>query len=891
MKKLLVLLALCMVLTVALVACETDPSTTDESTAGTTEAPTTDAPTTEEPTTEPGTTDTTEPGTTDTTEPGTTDTTDTTDTTTPPPPPVDPVKVGQSFDECDPWIGETQQTAFFTPGASAQWDGIAVIEDYNVTTIRVWGWVAFYAETPGTFGYQIGDADPVFDASFSVEAEDAVVAAALSQGGKSAARMKIWIPVEYLSGEEIVIKALVKDAAGTVEIITEFKLTKPVNPNAPVAFVPAADMASSIPGSPGVNGCTLSADGTYVTIDTIGQGDPYYQLPMMNGKGTVGAFVAIKYRTTSTSYTTSEMFVGSGAGPNGQGDNIRFDLTCDGKWNLAVIDLSQATAVADGVINYLRWDPFAGAADATIDMGYIAVFGNYEAAFAYDAQFADIYRDVPAHSDLAVDLGVRTSGGPYSNSKTFGQKLPLGETFLKQITIKEMATYADGNTNTWSLKVWQWAGDYATTVAGTPLYVTTGENHTDNTNFVVDIPAKLLISGDVYYEIEYLTGSAQFTGWAADAILVEGVETYVAGALAEGTYASSVVVGVELPPVETIYYDGENGTTTVPVQGVKYFVRNASGMTLVIENAFNFVVTIDNLNGETKVLQADMLGKIELEIPFEWMSFELIIDNVCGEPAEFSMSFVAPVEPGAGDGTPDAPYVMSGTEGTISAEIITGWDSVFYTFTAEADGVLNFAGPDNMSIFIEDAYGSEWLFDGNGTYAVTAGTTYKFFVADANWNAGTIEGSWSFSTGAATPENQTASVVIGDYAAANAWENSVLYAELPVNADVTVSLAATPPSSYGQNTGKYYTSDSTWRVYQSDTSTVTVTAAEGKTIVSVKVTYISNKTGVLLNGDAVVETDAVIEVNANSITLGVGNTDASVTNGQVRITAIEVVYN
>ena len=52
-----------------------------------------------------------------------------------------------------------------------------------------------------------------------------------------------------------------------------------------------------------------------------------------------------------------------------------------------------------------------------------------------------------------------------------------------------------------------------------------------------------------------------------------------------------------------------------------------------------------------------------------------------------------------------------------------------------------------------------------------------------------------------------------------------------------------------------------------------------------------NKTGVLLNGDVVVETDAVIEVNANSITLGVGNTDASVTNGQVRITAIEVVYN
>ena len=759
MKKLLVLLALCMILTVALVACETDPGTTDESTAGTTEAPTTDAPTTEEPTTEPGTTDTTEPGTTDTTEPGTTDTTDTTDTTTPPPPPVDPVKVSQSLDEIDTWISGTKAAAFFTPGQSASWtDKAATIEDYNVDTIRVWGWAGFFAETPGTFGYQIDDNDPVFDAAFSVEAGADVVAAA---GGKSASRFQIYVPVLYLNGEHT-IKALVKDAVGTVEEIVVFTITKTANPNAPAAFVPAADMASSIPGSPGINGCTLSADGTYVTIDTIGQGDPYYQLPMLNAKGTVGAFVAIKYRSTST-HTKSEMFVGSGAGPSGQGDNIQFDLVCDDKWNLAIIDLSQVSAVADGVINYLRWDPFAGAADATIDLAYIAVFGNYEAAFAYDAQFADIYRDVPAHSDLAVNLGVRTDGGPFvGGEKKFGQKLPLGETFLKNVTVSAMATYADGNENTWSFKVWQWAGDYATTVAGTPLFVTTGENHNDNSDFTVEIPAKLLISGDVYYEIEYLTGAKNFTPWTAESVLVEGVESYVDGNLKEGTYASSVVVGVELPPVETIPYDGENGTTTVPVQGVKYFVRNASGMTLVIENAFNFVVTIDNLNGETKVLQADMLGKIELEIPFEWMSFELTIDNVCGEPAEFSMTFVAPVEPGAGDGTPDAPYVMSGTEGTISAEIITGWDSVFYTFTAEADGVLNFVGPDNMSIFIEDAYGSEWLFDGNGTYAVTAGTTYKFFVADANWTAGTIEGTWSFSTGAATPEASEATISFAD---------------------------------------------------------------------------------------------------------------------------------
>jgi hypothetical protein len=51
-KKLLVLLALCMALSVVLVACDTNEQPMDETTAGTTEAPTTEAPTTEEPTTE-----------------------------------------------------------------------------------------------------------------------------------------------------------------------------------------------------------------------------------------------------------------------------------------------------------------------------------------------------------------------------------------------------------------------------------------------------------------------------------------------------------------------------------------------------------------------------------------------------------------------------------------------------------------------------------------------------------------------------------------------------------------------------------------------------------------------------------------------------------------------
>lgn len=57
MKKLLVILALCMVISVALVACDNGDQPAEQTTAGATEAPTTEEPTTEAPTTEEPTTE------------------------------------------------------------------------------------------------------------------------------------------------------------------------------------------------------------------------------------------------------------------------------------------------------------------------------------------------------------------------------------------------------------------------------------------------------------------------------------------------------------------------------------------------------------------------------------------------------------------------------------------------------------------------------------------------------------------------------------------------------------------------------------------------------------------------------------------------------------------
>jgi hypothetical protein len=57
----------------------------------------------------------------------------------------------------------------------------------------------------------------------------------------------------------------------------------------------------------------------------------------------------------------------------------------------------------------------------------------------------------------------------------------------------------------------------------------------------------------------------------------------------------------------------------------------------------------------------------------------------------------------------------------------------------------------------------------------------------------------------------------------------------------------------------------------------------------VKVTYTVDKTGILTLNGSNVASGTVVEVNAPSVTFSVGNTGTA-TNGQVRITAIEVVY-
>ena len=126
-------------------------------------------------------------------------------------------------------------------------------------------------------------------------------------------------------------------------------------------------------------------------------------------------------------------------------------------------------------------------------------------------------------------------------------------------------------------------------------------------------------------------------------------------------------------------------------------------------------------------------------------------------------------------------------------------------------------------------------------------------------------------------------VNILEYATENRWQDSVKYSNIVMNDDITVT------ASEGGNNAKYYSNGNNWRIYQSSNGTFTIDSKEGN-IVSVKITYVSDNSGVLVLENTSVASGDEVVVNDVSVTFSVGNT-GSATNGQARITDIEVVYS
>ena len=295
MKKLLVLLALCMVLAVMFVACEQPETPVDESTAGTTEAPATDAPTeaptTQAPETEAPTTETEAP----TTQPPTTEP-PTTDTEAPDPAEptwfMDAAGLAQKaaagnmltaeLNEEEGYVRLTTTGGDpffqFLNAAGVQPQYMAIV--YRTNTTRQ-GQI-FIGSGAGPNAQ--GD-NPLFSWNGNEQWNILVLdlanmegLTAITDGNVNYARLDFFTD-QGAEGDYLDLKYV--GFYNTAKYATDAFFANIAT------IVPAADMASSIPGSPGVTSATMSADNTFITVDTMASSDPYYQLPMLNGKGIV----------------------------------------------------------------------------------------------------------------------------------------------------------------------------------------------------------------------------------------------------------------------------------------------------------------------------------------------------------------------------------------------------------------------------------------------------------------------------------------------------------------------------------------------------------------------------------------------------------------------------
>lgn len=123
----------------------------------------------------------------------------------------------------------------------------------------------------------------------------------------------------------------------------------------------------------------------------------------------------------------------------------------------------------------------------------------------------------------------------------------------------------------------------------------------------------------------------------------------------------------------------------------------------------------------------------------------------------------------------------------------------------------------------------------------------------------------------------------------SAGQDVTPYTTLQLNGSVRLSTTGT------SGCGSFWNTSSTnatkqWRLYQKQDGNAIVTVADGCELVSVKFTYGTQNNGTLKDAAGnEVKSGTTVEASGSNVTYTVGNTgDAD--NGQVRITAIEVVY-
>lgn len=259
----------------------------------------------------------------------------------------------------------------------------------------------------------------------------------------------------------------------------------------------------------------------------------------------------------------------------------------------------------------------------------------------------------------------------------------------------------------------------------------------------------------------------------------------------------------------------------------------------------------------------------------------------------------------AGSGTPDPepqPVDATWSVGPSSVTVEAG-KTATATISTNYDGTLSVSSS-ATSIATATISGKvitvTGVSKGSTTLTVTGSSTSGYNAINKTINVTVNE-----AQGGGTPSPSdpvTATTTINDVVSENNYtvsSGSTINTKCTsIDLDDIIKVSVSVKEGATGNTGTFWgTTSVDWRHYQTDEPTITVSAKEGYSIVSVKFTYTNSNTGVLntsgfgqsISSTYQITSGKAYDVDDSSVTYYVGNTSTKA-NGQVRITAIEVVY-
>lgn len=217
-----------------------------------------------------------------------------------------------------------------------------------------------------------------------------------------------------------------------------------------------------------------------------------------------------------------------------------------------------------------------------------------------------------------------------------------------------------------------------------------------------------------------------------------------------------------------------------------------------------------------------------------------------------------------------------------SGSAIRAYGGNYFTITSSStitQIVITFGSDDDSNAITTDVGTYS-----NGTWTGSS-KNVKFTIGGTSGHRRLSSITVTYETGSSGSGGTTVSTTISDYATAHNWENAIKYTTLQLDNNITLTAKGSV------DTGKYYTSNNnnTWRFYQSDSGTFTITATEGCTLKSATLTFKSGNSGILLFSGATITSESSVTLSGSSATFSVGNSGSG-TSGQIHFTEISVTY-